>query len=239
MHYYKFNISDWALHTAHLTLVEEAIYFRLINHYYDCESIIPLETQPVFRRLRLGSDSDIAEQILNEFFVKTNEGFLHNRCDKVLKEYRKTAKKNKSNGAKGGRPKKDGASSITQDKPSGLAVGTQVEPKHNPNYKPLTTNHKPLTNEKDMCSQASTAHEEKNELAIPKPKKTVKRFIKPTPAEVAKYCQDRKNFVAPESWINHYESNGWRVGKNPMKDWKAAVRTWEKNNYQSEIRSYG
>ena len=98
MHYYKFNISDWALHTAHLTLIEEAVYFRLINHYYDSESIIPLETQPVFRRLRLGSDSEIAEQILNEFFVKTEVGFLHNRCDKVLKEYRKSAKKNKLNG---------------------------------------------------------------------------------------------------------------------------------------------
>lgn len=86
---------------------------------------------------------------------------------------------------------------------------------------------------KDMCPQVVTVHDEKNEVAIPKPKKTVKRFIKPTPAEVAQYCQDRKNFVDPEAWINHYESNGWKVGKNPMKDWKAAVRTWEKNNYQT------
>ena len=38
MHYYKFNIADWSLGTAHLSLIEEAIYFRLINHYYDSES---------------------------------------------------------------------------------------------------------------------------------------------------------------------------------------------------------
>ena len=38
------------------------------------------------------------------------------------------------------------------------------------------------------------------------------------------------NNVNPELFINHYESNGWKVGKNPMKDWKAAVRTWESNN---------
>ena len=147
MHYYKFNIADWALHTAHLTLVEEAVYFRLINHYYDTEQPIQLETQPVIRRLRMGNELVIAESILCEFFVKTEKGFIHNRCEALLKEYRKTTKKNRANGALGGRPKKAGVSSETQPKPSGLIVGTQEEPKHNPNQELLTTNHKPLTKE--------------------------------------------------------------------------------------------
>ena len=56
-------------------------------------------------------------------------------------------------------------------------------------------------------------------------------FIKPTIEEVTTYCKERKNKVNPQSFIDHYTSNGWRVGKNPMKDWKAAVRTWEKNNF--------
>lgn len=60
--------------------------------------------------------------------------------------------------------------------------------------------------------------------------KTVKRFVKPSPKEVSDYCLERKNFVDPESFMNHYDSNGWRVGKNPMKCWKACVRTWEKNS---------
>ena len=142
MHYYKFNIADWALHTAHLSLEEEAIYFRLINHYYDTEQPIPLETQPVIRRLRLGNDSDLVNVILSEYFVKTEKGFVHNRCETLLKEYRKTAKKNKANGAKGGRPKKDAASVESQEEPSGLFVGSQEEPKHNPNQEPLTINQK-------------------------------------------------------------------------------------------------
>lgn len=146
MHYYKFNIGDWALHTSHLSLEEEAIYFRLINFYYDSEKPIPLETQSVFRRLRFGSDTALATSILSEFFVKTEKGFLHNRCEELLKDYRKTAKKNKTNGAKGGRPKKDAASSETQDKPSGLPVGTQDKPKGNPNYKLETTNQELETN---------------------------------------------------------------------------------------------
>ena len=68
-------------------------------------------------------------------------------------------------------------------------------------------------------------------------KETIKRkgvthkFVPPTLQEVTAYCQERQNKVDPQNWIDHYTSNGWRVGKNPMKDWQAAVRTWEKNDY--------
>ena len=54
-----------------------------------------------------------------------------------------------------------------------------------------------------------------------------KIFKKPTLEEVKAYCLERKNNVDAERWLNYYTSNGWKVGKNPMKDWKAAVRTWE------------
>lgn len=53
------------------------------------------------------------------------------------------------------------------------------------------------------------------------------RFQKPTLEEVKAYCAERKNTVDPVRFLDYYEANGWRVGKNPMKDWKAAVRTWE------------
>jgi len=48
--------------------------------------------------------------------------------------------------------------------------------------------------------------------------------------EVAAYCRERKNQVDPQRFVDYYTSNGWRVGRNPMKDWKAAVRTWERND---------
>ena len=57
-----------------------------------------------------------------------------------------------------------------------------------------------------------------------------KRFTPPTLEEVKSYCQERKNSVDPERFINFYESKGWVVGKSPMKDWKAAVRNWEKGD---------
>ena len=59
---------------------------------------------------------------------------------------------------------------------------------------------------------------------------TRRRFAPPSLQDVQAYCTERQNTVNPEHFIDHYTANGWKVGKNPMKDWKAAVRTWEKNH---------
>ena len=58
----------------------------------------------------------------------------------------------------------------------------------------------------------------------------LRRFAKPDVAEVRAYCLERGNSVDAQKFVDYYESNGWRVGRNPMKDWKAAVRTWERNS---------
>lgn len=54
------------------------------------------------------------------------------------------------------------------------------------------------------------------------------RFKKPSIEEIRSYCLEKSSRVDPEQFFNFYESNGWMVGKNHMKDWRAAVRTWEK-----------
>ena len=64
-----------------------------------------------------------------------------------------------------------------------------------------------------------------------------KRFEKPSISDIKQYCMERNNNVNAEQFYDHYESNGWKVGKNAMKDWKAAVRTWEKNNYNKPANS--
>ncbi len=59
-----------------------------------------------------------------------------------------------------------------------------------------------------------------------------KRFSKPSLEDVQQYCLERKNNVNPQKFIDYYESKGWKVGTTKMKDWKAAVRTWENNQFQ-------
>lgn len=56
-----------------------------------------------------------------------------------------------------------------------------------------------------------------------------KRFVKPTVDQIREYCRERNNNVNPERFWDYYESKGWVVGKAPMKDWKATVRTWERS----------
>lgn len=65
-------------------------------------------------------------------------------------------------------------------------------------------------------------------------KRKAKLFTPPTINEVIEYCKTRNNNVDPERFIDFYQSKGWMVGKNKMKDWKAAVRTWEQREKPKE-----
>jgi hypothetical protein len=69
-------------------------------------------------------------------------------------------------------------------------------------------------------------------------KGTSSRFKAPTIDEVKAYCSERKNNVAPERFLDYYESKGWLVGKSKMKNWKAAIRTWEHNETTSKEPVY-
>ena len=62
--------------------------------------------------------------------------------------------------------------------------------------------------------------------------KNNKRFIKPSVKEIADYCNNNNYNIDAERFYDYYESKGWKVGKAPMKDWKAAVRMWSRNNKQ-------
>ena len=68
-------------------------------------------------------------------------------------------------------------------------------------------------------------------------KDTARRVFKsPTLEEVTEYCQSRRNAVNPQQFIDFYTAKNWMIGKNKMKDWKAAVRTWEQRQYQEQTR---
>ena len=215
MHYYKFNIGDWHLHTSHLTLVEEAVYFRLVNHYYNTEKpFIKSETQTLIRRLRLGNESVTVDTILAEFFVLNGESYFHTRCEKEIKSFKKKAKVNKVNGAKGGRPP---VVKGIEDNPEETQTVTTPNPNVtlNTNHKPLTTNQEPLL----------------KDIVVSTPVNKAKQFKIPLPQSVSQYMVERglifsEAEIQASSFVDFYESKGWMVGKTKMKDWKASVRNW-------------
>jgi hypothetical protein len=98
--------------------------------------------------------------------------------------------------------------------------GKTQQPITNDNKTEQTISKFPKEKEKDKDK------EKEKEKDIAKPPR---RFTPPTVDEVRAYCRERGNHVDPERFVDFYTAKGWRVGNQPMKDWKAAVRTWERN----------
>lgn len=83
---------------------------------------------------------------------------------------------------------------------------------------------------KDSIGKVSIGDSKGEEKSSPAPTKR-KNFVKPSLDDIRAYCQERNKGIDAEKFYDYYESNGWKVGKNPMKDWKATVRTWERNEF--------
>ncbi len=94
------------------------------------------------------------------------------------------------------------------------------------------TNNQRITNEQPQYKNIKNDKNDKNDKNIfieDEPPKKTKSFIPPTVEEVRAYCLERSSPVDAEQFVNYYSAIGWLVGKNKMKDWRAAVRTWERN----------
>lgn len=127
----------------------------------------------------------------------------------------KVAKTNAQNGALGGRGNKATESEIKRNK----ATESETKPTQEKRHK---------TQEKDKDKDY-----DKDESI----KKAPRRFTPPSVEEVESYCRERKNGVDAQRFVDFYASKGWKVGNNPMKDWKAAVRTWEGRDKETQSAS--
>ena len=127
-------------------------------------------------------------------------------------------------------------------KPSGqdLENGTTKPTTDNTSTIPLYIDNKYISNKKTISiySHTNTKFSKRSDFSMNKSTNTTenKRFKKPTVEEIRQYCTERGNTLDPEYFYDYYESVGWVVGKNrPMKDWKAAIRTWERNEKKRNI----
>jgi uncharacterized protein YdaU (DUF1376 family) len=101
--WYKFHIGDYISHTMHLDDAEDLAYRRLLDWYYMSEKPLPLDIAKVARRIRL--DEDVVTPVLQEFFEKTDEGYINVRADKEISSYSARVEINRKSGKLGGRPK--------------------------------------------------------------------------------------------------------------------------------------
>lgn len=70
----------------------------------------------------------------------------------------------------------------------------------------------------------------KDKPKVEKKKTTRKVFVKPTPLEIQSYVDEQNLQIDAERFYDYYEGNGWKIGRNPMKDWKATARNWSRRN---------
>ena len=149
-----------------------------------------------------------------------NERFVWPAAKQIIDLASEKAEKLRQNGLKGGRP-------VTRDNQEEANESKNNQSKANESHKEKKRNNK----EKERNGKEAIN-------IVP-----LTRFVPPTEEEVALYCIERRNHVNAQKFVDYYSSNGWKVGRNPMKDWKAAVRTWERSeftekDYQREKECY-
>ena len=216
MYYYKFNIADWHLATSHLMLEEEAIYFKLINYYYDTEQPIPKETQTVIRRLRLGNYSDMVNLVLQEFFILEDDGWHHVRCDQEIEKYHDKAENNKKVGKLGGRPRKN------KDLETNPKI-TQTVSNNNPQIT-LTKNQEPLTKNHSIdVAKATKAKRLEKDLELPK--------------DWEDFCKTTRPDLKPQAVFDQFKDYWVAQGgqKGTKLDWSATWRNWVRNQRQQSV----
>lgn len=136
--------------------------------------------------------------------------FIKSQMDKDIEKYNETCAKRSEAGKLGGRPKKQEEAK----KANGFSENQKKQGK---------------------AKKADNEYEYDNDNDLLKENTKRKVFSTPTVDDVRAYCLERNNKVDPQQFVDFYESKGWMIGKNKMKDWKAAVRTWERSETKTRL----
>ena len=181
------------------------------------ESLSPFTDEECGRLVRAmlnyAATEDVPQFDGNERFIWPS---LQAQIDRDIETYQAKCSRNRANGSKGGRPHKN------------PAVIPETE-------RFLEKPKKPKEKEKEKEQEKENEQEQENIGADKPPIRS--RFSSPTVDQVKAYCTEKGYTVDADRFVDYYTSNGWRVGKNPMKDWKAAVRNWNGKKLQNNEKT--
>ena len=198
MHYYQFNIGDYASHTRHLDPIEDLIYRRLLDLYYLHERPLNSDATTVAKQIGLRDEAAGVRDVLNEFFEHTDDGYRSVRADKEIENYRAMSEGGKRGAAK--RWSKGGDSPpITTPMASLIATNNQ---------EPITNNHKPKKEKKATVVARPVSIDEQlwNDWLVIRKKKD---------APLTE--------TAWELFVNQVEKSGWTI-EDAIKE--CCLRTW-------------
>lgn len=179
-----------------------------------------------FEGIAPGPDSNAVAKALF-IAIKPVIDNAHNRYDACVE-----------NGRKGGAPKG------SRNNPSGKAIQPNQRPNQRPNQYPNLYKDKDVDKDKDIESKGDFKGEPVTAVSpdavapssADKPRKVAAKraaFVAPSPQEVKDYISEKGYAVDAQRFIDFYEAKGWMIGRNKMKDWRAAVRTWTRRPDQT------
>jgi len=199
MHYYSKNIGDYRRDTMNLSLLEHGVYMTLIDHYTLNEEPISLDHLDVCWTIGARTDNEKTAVclILSKFFIKTDEGYRHKRCDEEIAKYH---------------AKSDKAKESANKRWDSNANAMRTHSEGNANHKPTTINHKPITNKDFERFYAAYPKKKSKPLAL-------KAWLKHKPdinvvlkslimhKKCDQWTKNKGEFIPyPASWLN---AEGW------------------------------
>lgn len=213
---FQFYAAEWLAdeNVRLMTLEETGAYIDALAICWR-ESSIPACPEMLARLIGKGCSTDVATVVQRLFNVRcTEERFSVERLKhKRLEIEREKQRVRSEQAAKAGKKSAD-VKRESKEKP-------RRGDKSNVRSTPVQRTHNPSSSSSDEDGR-------------------VKRFIPPTVQEVAEYCLERGNKVDAQRFVNHYTSNGWKVGRNKMADWRAAVRNvWESGQFGNNKSKQG
>ena len=159
-------------------------------------------------------------------FIKAATALIRSTIDRDNDKYEEKCERNRRNIMNRWRKRIEAADS--NDTTDNEPIRTNTTATDNDNGNDNENDNEPTTNVIGDKTKEKPSKEVKKKGASTTT--TEKRFVRPTVEQVAEYCKERGNYVDAQRFVDFYESKGWKVGSSPMKDWKAAVRTWEQRD---------
>jgi uncharacterized protein YdaU (DUF1376 family) len=226
MRHFAHHIGDYAAATAHLSMLEDAAYHRLLRLYYQNEGPLTTDENELMRRVRAVSrhEKTAVRSVLQEFFTLSSDGWHQSRADKEINTYKGLANRGRTNGVHGGRPKANQEETATT------------------NQEPLTKNHKPIEKKPAQARKTKLPDDWQPseellayaaEQGCPDPKDTAERFrlhhlSKGTLGSdwtrgFQYWCRNEKNFSRPQS-KPYPNGNSVPTQVDGFSEWSARLR---------------
>jgi len=147
MHYYQFNIGDYKSHTEHLSEMEDLAYRRLLDWYYLHETPIPLDIQETARQISMRTHSECIATVLQEYFIRTGDGWTHGRADKEIAKTGEKSSKASESAKERWKREKEANAMRTHSEVSANAMRTECEGNATHNTRHITQDTKHKTQE--------------------------------------------------------------------------------------------